>query len=101
MMKPVFLVEETGVPGGNHQPTASKSVFPPGTPVVLDLAPVDLALDLAPGTPVDLDLTLIGTIEKFTRSQMNGFPCVDMMDALCELDKVKLLVSLANCLEYK
>ena len=23
MMKSVFLVEETGVPGGNHQPTAS------------------------------------------------------------------------------
>ena len=41
------------------------------------------------------------TIEKFTRSQMNGSPYVDMMYALCELDKVKLLVSLANSLEYK
>ena len=41
------------------------------------------------------------TIEKFTRSQMNGSPYVDMVYALCELDKVKLLVSLANSLEYK
>ena len=41
------------------------------------------------------------TIEKLTRSQMNGSPCVDMMDALCELDNVKLLVSRANSLEYK
>ena len=40
------------------------------------------------------------TIEKFSRSQMNGSPYVDMMYALCELDNVKLLVSLANSLEY-
>ena len=37
---------------------------------------------------------------KFSHSQMNGSPYVDMMYALCELDNVKLLVSLANSLEY-